>query len=254
MRSSTCSAISNAAPADAMARRIDLDAYEQGVVAGDRRYLGQAITLVESTHPDHRPLAEELLTRSAAAGDRQPSGRASPACPAWASRRSSTRSARCSPATDARVAVLAVDPSSTRTGGSILGDKTRMDRLAVDPERVHPSVPDVGHARRRRRGDARGDRHRRGGRLRRRARRDGRRRSVGDDGRQPDRHVPRADARPDRRLAAGHQEGRARARRRGHGEQGRRQAPRRGASSRRGSWRPRSSCCIRPAPRGSRPC
>ena len=42
-----------------------------------------------------------------------------------------------------RVAVLAVDPSSSRSGGSILGDKTRMTRLATSDARVHPPVADV---------------------------------------------------------------------------------------------------------------
>src|SRR5688572_2053904 len=41
----------------------DLDAYEQGVLAGDRAALGRAITLVESTRADHQDLAQELLTR-----------------------------------------------------------------------------------------------------------------------------------------------------------------------------------------------
>ena len=50
-----------------------------------------------------------------------------------------------------RVAVLAVDPSSTRTGGSILGDKTRMSRAGRRPERLHPPLAHVGDARRRRR-------------------------------------------------------------------------------------------------------
>ena len=54
-----------------------------------------------------------------------------------------------------RVAVLAVDPTSTRTGGSILGDKTRMARLAQEPRCLHPPLADVGHARRRRAQDAR---------------------------------------------------------------------------------------------------
>ena len=49
-----------------------------------------------------------------------------------------------------RVAVLAVDPSSGRTGGSILGDKTRMTRLANDDRRLRAPLPGGGHARRRR--------------------------------------------------------------------------------------------------------
>ena len=51
-----------------------------------------------------------------------------------------------------RLAVLAVDPSSARSGGSILGDKTRMERLARAPRRLHPPEPEPGGARRRRRG------------------------------------------------------------------------------------------------------
>ena len=106
-----------------------------------------------------------------------PAGRHHRACRASGSRRSSTPSGRCSSATGHRVAVLAIDPSSTRTGGSILGDKTRDGPPGPGPERLRPPVADRRHARRGHSGDARGDRRRRGGRLRRRARRDRRRRA-----------------------------------------------------------------------------
>ena len=126
-----------------MARRIDLDAYEQGVLAGDRRYLGQAITLVESTLADHRELAEELLTRllpRAVDSHRVgitgvPGVGKSTFIDALGTRLT---------ADDHKVAVLAVDPSSTRTGGSILGDKTRMDRLSVDPAAFIRPSPTAG--------------------------------------------------------------------------------------------------------------
>ena len=126
-----------------MARRIDLDAYEHGVIASDRRYLGQAITLVESTHPDHRELAEELLTRllpRAVASHRVgitgvPGVGKSTFIDALGTRLTQR---------DHRVAVLAVDPSSTRTGGSILGDKTRMERLSVDPAAFIRPSPTAG--------------------------------------------------------------------------------------------------------------
>ncbi|MFJ6405567.1 methylmalonyl Co-A mutase-associated GTPase MeaB [Streptomyces hydrogenans] len=118
---------------------IDLDTYEKGVREGKRALVARAVTLVESTRPDHRVLAQELLTRLL-----PHSGRA---------RRigiSGVPGVGKSTFIDAfgtmltglghRVAVLAVDPSSTRTGGSILGDKTRMERLAVDPAAfVRPS-------------------------------------------------------------------------------------------------------------------
>ena len=54
-----------------------------------------------------------------------------------------------------KVAVLAVDPSSARSGGSILGDKTRMARLAADPQCIHSALTGGRHARRRRSKNAR---------------------------------------------------------------------------------------------------
>jgi LAO/AO transport system kinase len=110
---------------------IDLDAYERGVLAGDRTALGRAITLVESRLPEHQELAQELLNRLLPRAGRSirvgitgvPGVGKSTFIDALGTHL--TRSGR-------RVAVLAVDPSSTRTGGSILGDKTRMSRLSVD--------------------------------------------------------------------------------------------------------------------------
>jgi LAO/AO transport system kinase len=111
-----------------MVRQIDLDAYEQGVLAADRRYLGQAITLVESTHPDHRALAEELLSRllpHAVASHRV----GITGVPGVGKSTFIDALGTMLTGDEHKVAVLAVDPSSTRTGGSILGDKTRMERL-----------------------------------------------------------------------------------------------------------------------------
>jgi LAO/AO transport system kinase len=122
---------------------IDVDAYVKGVLDGRRAVIARAITLVESTRPGHRALAQELLTELL-----PHSGRA---------RRigvSGVPGVGKSTFIDAfgtlltglgyRVAVLAVDPSSTRTGGSILGDKTRMERLAVDPNAFVRPSPSAG--------------------------------------------------------------------------------------------------------------
>lgn len=122
---------------------MDLDAYVKGVLDGKRAVVARAITLVESTRPQHRALAQELLTELL-----PHSGRA---------RRigvSGVPGVGKSTFIDAfgtlltslghRVAVLAVDPSSTRTGGSILGDKTRMERLAVDPAAFVRPSPSAG--------------------------------------------------------------------------------------------------------------
>ena len=104
----------------------------QRVLAGDRRALARAITLVESTRSDHRreatALLDEVLPRTGGSVRVGISG---------------TPGAGKSTFIEAlglhlvdrahRVAVLAVDPSSGRSGGSILGDKTRMGRLATEP-------------------------------------------------------------------------------------------------------------------------
>jgi LAO/AO transport system kinase len=115
-----------------VARQIDVGAYAEGVLAGDRGTLSRAITLVESQRADHRQLAQrllvELLPRSGGAHRVGITG-----VPGVG--KSTFIDALGAMLTEAghRVAVLAVDPSSSRTGGSILGDKTRMSRLAADP-------------------------------------------------------------------------------------------------------------------------
>ena len=135
------------------------------------------------------------------------------------------------------------------SGGSILGDKTRMERLAQERARLHPAVALGRLARRRRAAHARGDAGLRGGGLRRGARRDRRRRPV--RGRRRARWstsscvllLPGAG-----RRAAGHQEGHARAGRRAGREQGRRRAARGAPSARAPSTRARSRCCGAPSP------
>ena len=109
------------------------------VAAGDRRALARAITLVESTRPDHRAEADallsELMEHTGGATRVGISG-------APGSGKSTLIEALGVQLVDGghQVAVLAVDPSSTRTGGSILGDKTRMEELVRRPEAfVRPS-------------------------------------------------------------------------------------------------------------------
>ncbi|ASR34230.1 ATPase/protein kinase [Prauserella marina] len=115
-----------------MAREIDVTAYAKGVLSGDRGMLSRAITLVESSRSDHRRKAQELLVEllPQAGGAHRVGITGVPGVG-----KSTFIDQLGTDLTGAghRVAVLAVDPSSTRTGGSILGDKTRMARLAVDP-------------------------------------------------------------------------------------------------------------------------
>ncbi|BBY35757.1 ATPase/protein kinase [Mycolicibacter minnesotensis] len=100
------------------------------VRSGDRSVLPRAITLVESTRADHRRQAQELLLALAAdaGGARRVGITGVPGVG-----KSTTIEALGMHLIEQghRVAVLAVDPSSTRTGGSILGDKTRMQRLGA---------------------------------------------------------------------------------------------------------------------------
>ena len=103
----------------------------EGLLAGDRRALAKAITLVESRNPAHREQAEALLAGlPAAEGTLRIGLSGTPGVG-----KSSLIEALGTRLTAAghRIAVLAVDPSSARSGGSILGDKTRMERLARDP-------------------------------------------------------------------------------------------------------------------------
>jgi hypothetical protein len=175
-----------------------------GVRAGDRRALAKAITLVESSRPDHQDAAQRLLElllpdtgRAARIGvSGVPGVGKSTFIEAFGLHLL---------ARGLRVAVLAVEPSSARSGGSILGDKTRMSRLSVAPEAF------IRRARRPARSAASPDGRvampSASRRLRRDPRRDGGRRPIGIRRRLDGRLLPRAHARWRRRRAAGHEEG-----------------------------------------------
>ena len=106
---------------------------------GSRSVLARAITLVESHRPDHREAAQQLLMELLphSGGARRVGISGVPGV--GKSTFIETLGTRLTGAGH-RVAVLAVDPSSTRTNGSILGDKTRMAELADGRERVRPAV------------------------------------------------------------------------------------------------------------------
>ncbi|WP_439661715.1 methylmalonyl Co-A mutase-associated GTPase MeaB [Lentzea sp. HUAS TT2] len=122
-----------------MARVIDVAEYTKGVLDGNRGVLARAITLVESTRADHRAKAQELLIellpKSGGAIRVGITGVPGVGKSTFIDALGTTLTEQ-----GHRVAVLAVDPSSTRTGGSILGDKTRMQRLSVNPDAfIRPS-------------------------------------------------------------------------------------------------------------------
>jgi len=114
------------------------------IVAQDRRALSRAITLVESSREDHRAQAADLLD--------QLRGQSSQAIRIGLSGTPGVGKSTFIEsfgmmliAQGLRVAVLAVDPSSARSGGSILGDKTRMDRLSREKNAFIRPSPSQSH-------------------------------------------------------------------------------------------------------------
>ena len=113
-------------------KRLDLDDYIAGFKSKDRTVLARAITLIESTNPNHQELARKLLStfmpktgRSKRVGiSGTPGVGKSTFIEAFGKMLTSQNKS---------IAVLAVDPTSQKSGGSILGDKTRMNELAIDP-------------------------------------------------------------------------------------------------------------------------
>ena len=133
-------------------RRLNRQEYIDGVLAGHRTILGQAITLIESSRSDDTELAQDILEHCLPHAGKSirvgitgvPGvGKSSviEALGTWLTRERGEK-----------VAVLAVDPSSQVSHGSILGDKTRMEKLANDPAafiRPSPSGGSLGGVARR---------------------------------------------------------------------------------------------------------
>jgi LAO/AO transport system kinase len=119
--------------------RADLKRLARGIRDGERAVLARAITLIESKRPDDRQaahrLVQELLPETGKAVRVGITG-----APGVGKSMTIDTLGTLLTSRGHKVAVLAVDPSSTRTGGSILGDKTRMARLATDANAfVRPS-------------------------------------------------------------------------------------------------------------------
>ena len=123
----------------------DLDALYDGVRAGVRGQVSRAITLVESKRPDHRAMARELLARLAEGSTSSPAVRVGISGVPGVGKSTFIESLGTHlTAAGHRVGVLAVDPSSVRTGGSVLGDKTRMPQLSTDPKAFIRPSPTAG--------------------------------------------------------------------------------------------------------------
>ncbi len=130
---------------------MDIAELRDRILKQDRRALARAITLVESARADHRAQAADLLEALRGAG-RQALRIGLSGTPGVGKSTFIESFGMMLTARGMKVAVLAVDPSSARSGGSILGDKTRMERLSRDPNafiRPSPSQTHLGGVARR---------------------------------------------------------------------------------------------------------
>lgn len=115
------------------------------VLEGSRGHVARAITIVESTRPEHRLMAHDLLQRLAPHTGNAFRVGISGVPGAGKSTFIDAMGVKLIEEHGHRVAVLAVDPSSSRTGGSILGDRTRMADLSNRPEAFVRPAPSSGH-------------------------------------------------------------------------------------------------------------
>ena len=130
---------------------MDISQLAQQIINGDRRALARGITLVESARADHRAQAAELMEHLRQI-NRQALRIGLSGTPGVGKSTFIESFGMMLIGQGLRVAVLAVDPSSARSGGSILGDKTRMDRLARERAafiRPSPSQTHLGGVARR---------------------------------------------------------------------------------------------------------
>jgi LAO/AO transport system kinase len=126
-------------------RPVDVDALVEGVRAGNRASVSRAITLVESSRPDHRAAARELVsTLTRDSGRRSVPRVGISGVPGVGKSTFIETLGTLLTGQGLQVGVLAVDPSSVRTGGSVLGDKTRMAKLSADPLAYIRPSPSAG--------------------------------------------------------------------------------------------------------------
>jgi LAO/AO transport system kinase len=123
---------------------MDTQETSKQIIAGDRRALARAITLIESARDDHRAEATALLEAVRGSG-REALRIGLSGTPGVGKSTFIESFGLMLTGQGLKVAVLAVDPSSARSGGSILGDKTRMERLSRDPNAFIRPSPSRSH-------------------------------------------------------------------------------------------------------------
>ncbi|MDA3880404.1 MAG: methylmalonyl Co-A mutase-associated GTPase MeaB [Prolixibacteraceae bacterium] len=127
-------------------QRLTVDEYVDGILSGNRVILSRAVTLVESVKPDHQELAQEIIVRCLPyAGKSIRIGITG--VPGAGKSTFIEALGKYITSQNGKLAVLAIDPSSERSRGSILGDKTRMEELSGDANayiRPSPSAGSLG--------------------------------------------------------------------------------------------------------------
>lgn len=118
--------------------------YVDGIIKGDVTRLSQAVTLVESTLPEHHSIAQEVIEKCLPFSGNSIRVGISGVPGAGKSTSIDTFGIHVLEKYGGKLAVLAIDPSSEKTKGSILGDKTRMERLAIHPKSFIRPSPTAG--------------------------------------------------------------------------------------------------------------
>ena len=119
----------------------------EGILKGDVTILSQAVTLIESVNPEHQQKAQEVIDKCLPYSGNSIRVGISGVPGAGKSTSIDEFGIHVLKEKGGRLAVLAIDPSSERTKGSILGDKTRMEKLALHPDsfiRPSPSAGSLG--------------------------------------------------------------------------------------------------------------
>ncbi|MCF0177021.1 MAG: methylmalonyl Co-A mutase-associated GTPase MeaB [Bacteroidales bacterium] len=128
--------------------QLSVDEYMEGIIAGDTTILSKAITLVESYLPEHRKIAEEIVRRCQLLSNKIESMRIGITGVPGAGKSTFIEAFGSYITSEGhKLAVLAIDPSSEKSKGSILGDKTRMETLCNNPKafiRPSPSAGSLG--------------------------------------------------------------------------------------------------------------
>ncbi len=125
-------------------RKLTADDYVDGILRGDRTILSQAITLIESSLPEHYNIAQTVVERCLPASSRSVRIGITGVPGAGKSTFIDTFGTLLTRYYGRRLAVLAIDPSSQQSGGSIMGDKTRMEQLSTDPDAFIRPSPSAG--------------------------------------------------------------------------------------------------------------